>query len=744
MYRVARAVLRRPAVRQGIRQFATEGGGGGGPNGFGGWWKAAGRTARDKASKTTAAKPPSGGPGTALTVGAMLLYLLSQRSPSDELPVITVQEMSNRYLSKGYVDRLVVINRTACRVHLRQDAPAELPRQLGIYLGAPDQFEGRIEAVQKEMGIPVQEFIPVQYINESSMMEDFMGFVPTLVGIASLLVLWRFTRAASSQMGGGGAGGGKNVFNVGKAQTSGKKDLKSLVKFTDVAGLHQAKQEIMEFVDFLNAPQKFETVGARLPKGGLLVGPPGTGKTLLAKAVAGEAGVPFYSMSGSDFIEMFVGVGPSRVRDLFSQARETAPSIIFIDEIDAVGRKRGGGGFSGGGNDERENTLNQLLVEMDGFSSTTNVVVLAGTNRSDVLDPALTRAGRFDRQIHVSNPDISDREEIFKVHLRPLTLSNDATPTIVARRMAALSPGMAGADIANVCNEAAIYAARRDSKAVELFDFENAMERIIGGLKKQNNMMSPHDRLVVSIHEAGHAVAGWFSKHSDPLLKVSIVPRSSGALGYAQYMPEDTPLHSKEALIDRIRVTLAGRAAEELFIGKITTGAGDDLDKVNKLATSMVSIYGMNEAVGLLSYPPKEQEFFRPYSNKTGRLIDAEKMKLVNEQYEFVKELLLTHETLLRKLSARLLEKEVLVNDDLVEILGDRPFGVRSEYAKFIDVRKELDLEHAARDKAQAEKDTAAKNAEQDTDSKSTTESNVDGSTHASESEGGEKAKANA
>merc|ERR1719472_496770 len=517
--------------------------------------------------------------------------------------------------------------------------------------------------------------------------------------------------AASGSMGGmGGGGGGRNIFQVGKAFPAGKKDLKSNVKFSDVAGLHQAKLEVTEFVDFLKAPAKFESVGARLPKGGLLVGPPGTGKTLLAKAVAGEAQVPFFSMSGSDFIEMFVGVGPSRVRDLFEQARKQAPSIIFIDEIDAVGRKRGAGGFSGGGNDERENTLNQMLVEMDGFKESSGVVVLAGTNRADILDPALIRPGRFDRQIHVEKPDVQDREEIFKVHLKPVKLDPNESTDVVARRMSALTPGMSGAEIANICNEAAIYAARRDSKTVNLLDFETAVERVIGGLKKQNNLMSDHDRKVVAIHEAGHAVAGWFLEHTDPLLKVSIVPRSSGALGYAQYMPEDIPLYTKEALMDRIRVTLAGRAAEDLFIGRITTGASDDLQKVTALAHQMVSIQGMNEAVGLLSYPPKQNgdpEFIRPHSEETARIMDQEKKRLVDDQYNFVKKLLLEHEDKLKTLANRLLEKEVLVTEDLVDVLGERPFGLKDQYKKFVDVRRTLDAQRKAEAEAEAEKAAA-------------------------------------
>jgi AFG3 family protein len=642
-----------------------------------------------------------------VAAGGLLSLFLTRGAEDSRFEVLTFQEMLNNFLMKGQVERLVVVNKSYCRVHLLRDgaSPQVAGQTYVIQLGSPDQFEGKLEAVQKELGIPVQEYIPIQYVTETSLGEDFFAAVPTLVAIASLFILVRFMNAAGAAGGGGAMGGGRNIFQVGKAFPAGKKDVKSNVKFNDVAGLHQAKIEITEFVDFLKKPAKFESVGARLPKGGLLVGPPGTGKTLLAKAVAGEANVPFYSMSGSDFIEMFVGVGPSRVRDLFEQARKTAPSIIFIDEIDAVGRKRGAGGSMGGGNDERENTLNQMLVEMDGFKGSTGIVVLAGTNRADVLDPALTRAGRFDRQIYVDKPDLSDREAIFKVHLKPVKLAKGTPMDEVARRMSALTPGMAGADIANICNEAAIFAARRGFDTVEMLDFESAVERVIGGLKKQNNLMSESDRKVVAVHESGHAIAGWFLQYADPLLKVSIVPRSSGALGYAQYMPEDMPLHSREALIDRMRITLAGRAAEELFIGKITTGASDDLQKVTNIAHQMVVVLGMNDKVGLLSYPPKNDgnpEFVRPHSEATARLMDEEKKALVEAQYNYVKELLLTHKDKLLELSERLLVKDVLVTEDLVEVLGDRPYGLKDQYKKYVDVRKHLREEAEERDAAAA------------------------------------------
>merc|ERR1719223_506774 len=485
--------------------------------------------------------------------------------------------------------------------------------------------------------------------------------------------------------GAGGPGGGRNIFSMGKAFPQGQKDLKSKVKFTDVAGLEQAKQEVVEFVDFLKNPAKYEQLGARVPKGGLLVGPPGTGKTLLAKAVAGEADVPFYSMSGSDFVEMFVGVGPSRVRDLFQQARASAPSIVFIDEIDAVGRKRGKGG-AGGGNDERENTLNQLLVEMDGFSSGTGVVVLAGTNRADVLDPALTRPGRFDRQIAVDRPDLREREAIFKVHLKPLKLHPDLSTESVAKRMAALTPGFAGSDIANICNEAAIHGARRNAEAIEMNDFERATERVMGGLPKENSLMSPEEKKTVALHECGHAIVGWFLEHSDPLLKVSIVPRSNGALGFAQYLPDEIRLYPKEAILDKIAVSLGGRAAEELFVGRISTGASDDLDKVTKMAYSIVTVYGMNSELGLVSFSQNDpgNQFYKPYSEETAQMIDREARKIVDEQYTRVKELLKEKEGLMHSMADLLCEQETIVYNEILGCLGPRPFDVKEEYRNFV------------------------------------------------------------
>eukprot|EP00927_Polykrikos_kofoidii_P071123 TRINITY_DN6744_c0_g1_i2.p1 TRINITY_DN6744_c0_g1~~TRINITY_DN6744_c0_g1_i2.p1 ORF type:complete len:866 (-),score=183.97 TRINITY_DN6744_c0_g1_i2:64-2418(-) len=623
-----------------------------------------------------------------IALGAAVVLMLTQGNFTEtQRPEVTVQEMLREYLMKGHVEKIQIVNGSFCRVQLRRDTPgvSERDQTIVIQLGTPDTFESKVEQIQNELGLPALEHVPIQYVNETSILSELLPHLPSLLILIPLLFA---ARAMSGGMGGppgGGGSGGRNIFSIGKAFPAGKKDLKSTVKFTDVAGLDQAKQEVVEFVDFLKNPSKFEHLGARVPKGGLLVGPPGTGKTLLAKAVAGEADCPFFSMSGSDFIEMFVGVGPSRVRDLFAQARASAPSIIFIDEIDAVGRKRGGGGFSGGGNDERENTLNQMLVEMDGFSSGTGVVVLAGTNRADILDPALKRPGRFDRQIAIDKPDLSERQAIFMVHLKPITLSTDLDAESVARRMAALTPGFAGSDIANICNEAAIFAARRDAKVVEIEDFERATERVLGGLPKHNNLMSIEQKRAVALHESGHAVVGWFLEHADPLLKVSIVPRSSGALGFAQYLPEEISLYSKEAILDKIAVALGGRAAEDLFVGRISTGAADDLDKVTKMAYAMVAVYGMNPQLGLLSYSQNNssEQFYKPYSEETGQLIDREARRIVEEQYNRVKTLLTEKKIVLIGMADALADKETLVYNELLSLLGERPFAIQGQYSRF-------------------------------------------------------------
>merc|ERR1719193_2435079 len=434
-------------------------------------------------------------------------------------------------------------------------------------------------------------------------------------------------------------------------------------------------------------------LGAKIPKGALLVGPPGTGKTLLAKAVAGEADCPFFSISGSDFIEMFVGVGPSRVRDLFSQARQNAPCIVFIDEIDAVGRKRGKGGF-GGGNDERENTLNQLLVEMDGFQSNSNIVILAGTNRQDILDPALMRPGRFDRQIQVDKPDIKGRIEIFKVHLK--NLKTKLNQGEIAQRMATLTPGFSGADIANICNEAALKAARSKKDSVEMEDFYYANDRVIGGLEKPM-VMSHTERKTIAYHEAGHAVCGWFLEHADPLLKVTIIPRGGGALGFAQYLPKELQMYNSEQLTDMMCMTLGGRAAEQIFFNKVSTGAADDLNKVTKLAYGQIAIYGMDEGIGNLSFPPEDGEglkAYKPYSEATAVMMDQAAMKMVKDAYARTLELLTSKKTYVDKLAKLLLEKETIGHDDIVGVLGHRPFSTDA-YREYLTNTKEFAEKHA-------------------------------------------------
>ena len=471
--------------------------------------------------------------------------------------------------------------------------------------------------------------------------------------------------------GGGGGGGGRNPMQVGKSNATKVEGKMLGVMFKDVAGLHEAKTEVQEFVHFLKDPKKYEAIGAKIPKGGILHGPPGTGKTLLAKAVAGESGVPFYSISGADFMEMFVGVGPSRVRDLFKKAREDAPCIIFIDEIDAIGRKRGKGGQMGG-NDERENTLNQLLVEMDGFKESSGVVVLAATNRVEVLDSALLRPGRMDRQIVIDNPDVRGRSEIFMVHLEQVKLDIDMD--VVAKKLAVLTPGMSGADIKNICNEAALHAARHDSEFVGIKDFEAAMGRVIGGIERKTRVLNPEEKRTVAWHEAGHAIAGWYCEHALPLLKVSIVPRGSAALGYAQYLPRDQYIYTEHQLMDQMVMTLGGRAAEAIVFGKVTTGASDDLDKVTKLAYAQVKQFGMNNSIGAVSYKEQkgDNQYYRPHSERVMDDMDREVRKLIDGAYERVTVMLTEKRKELDLVAELLLEKEVISHEDMTELLGER------------------------------------------------------------------------
>ena len=498
----------------------------------------------------------------------------------------------------------------------------------------------------------------------------FSKSISFLLPILLFVGLWILLMRKMGGSGGGGGGPG-GIFNIGKSKaTLFDKGTRVNITFADVAGLDEAKVEVMEIVDFLKSPKKYTALGGKIPKGALLIGPPGTGKTLLAKAMAGEAQVPFFSLSGSDFVEMFVGVGASRVRDLFKQAREKAPCIIFIDEIDAIGRARGKNVMMS--NDERESTLNQLLVEMDGFGTDTGIIVLAATNRPDVLDTALLRPGRFDRQISIDKPDLKGREAIFKVHLKPIKVSQ----TLDVHKLAEQTPGFAGADIANVCNEAALIAARKGKEAVDMSDFQDAVDRVIGGLEKKNKIISPDEKKVIAYHEAGHAICGWFLEHAYPLLKVTIVPRGTAALGYAQYTPKEQYLYNTDQLSDQICMTLGGRASEDIFFGKISTGAQNDLQQITRIAYAMVTVYGMNEKVGNVSFydPQQETSFTKPYSEETSKLIDEEVRKLIDEAYERTKSLLNDKKQQVATLAEALLEKEVLFQSDVETLIGKRPY----------------------------------------------------------------------
>jgi cell division protease FtsH len=533
-----------------------------------------------------------------------------------------------------------------------------------MVIGSTDQFSDDLKEIQEAEGIPRDEWIRPTFETR----QDYIGNILSwLLPIVVIVAIWIFIMR---RVGGGGAGPGSQIFNIGKSKaTLFDQNSKVNITFADVAGLDEAKEEVMEIVDFLKNPKKYTVLGGKIPKGVLLVGPPGTGKTLLAKAVAGEAAVPFFSISGSDFVEMFVGVGASRVRDLFKQAREKAPCIVFIDEIDAIGRTRGRGGMQGG-NDERENTLNQLLVEMDGFSTDKGVILMAATNRPDVLDSALLRPGRFDRQIGIDRPDIKGREAIFKVHLKTIKTAPEVNPAILAE----MTPGFAGAEIANVCNEAALIAARHEKVAIELEDFNYALDKVIGGLEKKNKLIPPDEKKIIAYHEAGHALCGWYLPHAMPLVKVTIVPRGVAALGYAQYLPKERYITRTEQMLDQMCMTFGGRAAEEVVFQKISTGAQNDLDKVTKMAYDMTTIYGMNAKVGQVSfYGMSKDTYQRPYSDNTATLIDDEVRKLLDSQYERAQGLLHEHRDKLELLAHELLDKEVLLKSDLEKLIGPRP-----------------------------------------------------------------------
>jgi len=545
-----------------------------------------------------------------------------------------------------------------------------------------DKFQTDFQAMEEKM--PEENRIGASVTNEENWSSYFGSF-------GFLILLFVFFWFMMRRMAGPSGPGGQ-IFNVGKSKAQ-LFDAENKVKITfdNVAGLDEAKEEIQEIVEFLKNPGKFTKLGGKIPKGALLVGPPGTGKTLLAKAVAGEAGVPFFTLSGSDFVEMFVGVGAARVRDLFKQAKEKAPCIIFIDEIDAIGRSRGKGQMPGS-NDERENTLNSLLVEMDGFGTDSGVIVLAATNRPDVLDSALLRAGRFDRQISIDKPDINGREAIFKVHLKPIKIAEDIDP----KKLAAQTPGFAGAEIANVCNEAALIAARRNKTAVDMQDFQDAVDRVIGGLEKKTKIISPEEKRIVAYHEAGHAVAGWFLEHADPLVKVSIVPRGVAALGYAQYLPKEQFLYQTEQLIDEMCMTLGGRAAEQIIFGKISTGALSDLERITKMAYSIVSVYGMNEKLGNVSFYDSKADGYKmtkPYSEATAEIIDQEVSKLIQFAYNRTLGLLKEHEEHLEILAKELLEKEILFQADLEKLIGKRPFERETTYQAFTNKKDKVVVE---------------------------------------------------
>ncbi len=584
-------------------------------------------------------------------------------------------------LKDGDVEKIVVVNEKGAEVFIKETAlnkekykevartrfgTANKGPHYFFTVASGDKFQDQINEFYKNN--PQLPPIDVQFETRQDWLRDTL---PWLLPILLLVGFWVFMLRRA---GGGGIGGpGGNIFNIGKSKAIlFDRDEKINITFEDVAGLDEAKVEVQEIVNFLKFPKKYTSLGGKIPKGALLVGPPGTGKTLIAKAMAGEAQVPFFSISGSDFVEMFVGVGASRVRDLFRQAREKAPCIIFIDEIDAIGRARGKTLIQG--NDERESTLNALLVEMDGFSSEKGVIILAATNRPDVLDTALLRPGRFDRQISIDKPDLKGREQIFKVHLKGIKISKDVDVV----KLASLTPGFVGADIANICNEAALIAVRKDKTDIDMQDFNDAIDRTIGGLEKKNKLISPEEKKVIAYHEAGHALCGWFLEYAHPLLKVSIIPRGVAALGYAQYLPKEKYIEIEEELLDRMCMTLGGRAAERVVFDRISTGAQNDLDHVTKMAYAMVSIFGMNDKVGNVSFYDMQNQnsFSKPFSEETAKMMDEEARKIIDKQYQRAQTLLREKRSQLDLLANLLLEKEVLFKDDLENLLGKRPYDI--------------------------------------------------------------------
>lgn len=596
--------------------------------------------------------------------------------PTTATRVISWQVFQQEMLSRGAVARLVVVNRETAQVYIRKEFAddtafrAVMKARVGngvnpgphfvFTIGSVDSFERKMEEAQRDL--PAARQVPVEY--ESS--GDYMTWLPWLLFLLIAILSGRWLLSLSS-----GGMGGPSIFSFGRSTARLlDKDNKSTTTFNDVAGLEEAKLEVKEIVDFLKEPQRYTRLGAKIPKGVIIVGPPGTGKTLLAKAVAGEAQVPFFSLSGSEFVEMFVGVGASRVRDLFRQAKERAPCIVFIDEIDAVGRSRGRNAIYSGVNDERESTLNQLLTEMDGFGTNSGVIVLAATNRADILDPALLRPGRFDRHIYLELPNQTERKAIFQVHLRPLTCAEG----VDVEFLAAQTPGFSGADISNICNEAALIAARQKKTQVEKQDFLNAIDRIVAGLEKKSKIISPSEKRIIAFHEAGHALVSWLLPDIDPLVKVSIIPRGK-ALGAAWYLPEERQLRSVRQFTQQITAALGGRAAEEVVIGQVTSGAVDDLEKVTRDAYTMVAYFGFNKAIGNVSFIDSSgrSEFQKPYSEDTARLIDQEVRALVETCYQRAKEILILHRAKLETIAALLLTKEVIYREEFEQVLGPRP-----------------------------------------------------------------------
>lgn len=633
-------------------------------------------------------KSPRRGPKFSIywVYGIVALFLVGYQLYKGATPTATVisdLQFRNEMLVKNDIQKLELVrNKDVVRVFIYKDSLSKpiYKELLGdrwaiIAKTEGPHFQFEIPDAKTYTGTTLAEFykehqevkeVPVKIVSDPEWFGSLLSYIFPLLMFALLFIL--MMRKVGGPGGGGGPGG---IFSIGKSKaTLFEKGTKVNITFADVAGLEEAKQEVMEIVDFLKNPKKYTSLGGKIPKGALLVGSPGTGKTLLAKAMAGEAQVPFFSLSGSDFVEMFVGVGASRVRDLFKQAREKAPCIIFIDEIDAIGRARGKNVMMS--NDERENTLNQLLVEMDGFGTDSGIIILAATNRPDVLDSALLRPGRFDRQITIDKPDVKGREEIFNVHLKPIKKS----AKLDVFKLAEQTPGFAGADIANVCNEAALIAARKGKLEVEMDDFQDAIDRVIGGLEKKNKIISPDEKEIIAYHEAGHAICGWFLEHAYPLLKVTIVPRGTAALGYAQYTPKEQYLYNTDQLKDQIAMTLGGRASEEIFFGKISTGASNDLQQVTKIAYSMITMYGMNDKLGNISYydPQQENYFTKPFSEETGRIIDEEVRKLIDAEYSRTKALLLDKKQQVEAIAKELLTREVLFQSDLEQLIGKRPF----------------------------------------------------------------------